>query len=101
VGRYALTVAAQPTVGVLRSGVSEADNKDMSLHPVPSSVQHPVMSALVHRVPLTLLLDLASPAGPESARILARETADLSWLSGLPCTVTADRSLRPVEEPGR
>ena len=41
------------------------------------------MVALARRVPLTLLLDLASPAGPESARIHARETADLSWLAGL------------------
>jgi hypothetical protein len=46
------------------------------------------MSALGHRVPLTLLLDLASPTGPESARIFAPETADLSWLAGLPCGVT-------------
>jgi hypothetical protein len=41
------------------------------------------MTALARHVPLTLLLDLASPAGPESARIHARETADLSWLTGL------------------
>ena len=59
----------------------------MSLHQVPS-VPHPVMSALGHRVPLTLLLDPASPTGPESARIFARETADLSWLAGLPSAVT-------------
>jgi hypothetical protein len=45
------------------------------------------MVALASRVPLTLLLDLASPAGPESARIHARETADLSWLAGLPGSV--------------
>ncbi len=31
-------------------------------------------------VPLTLLLDLADPAGPDSARHFANETADLAWL---------------------
>jgi len=43
---------------------------------------------LVHRtktmlrdgVPLTLLLDLADPAGPDSARHFASEPADLAWL---------------------
>ncbi len=45
------------------------------------------MTALSRRVPLTLLLDLVSPTGPESARIYARETADLSWLVGLPDSV--------------
>lgn len=41
------------------------------------------MTALVRRVPLTLLLDLADPQGPDSAVILATETADLSWMAGL------------------
>jgi hypothetical protein len=45
------------------------------------------MTALARRVPLTLLLDLVSPTGPESARIYARETADLSWLAGLPHSI--------------
>lgn len=45
------------------------------------------MTALARRVPLTLLLDLAAPTGPDSARIHARETADLSWLAGLPGSV--------------
>ena len=31
-------------------------------------------------IPLTLLLDLADPAGPDSAGRFASETADLSWL---------------------
>ncbi len=31
-------------------------------------------------VPLTLLLDLADPAGPDSAGHFANETADLAWL---------------------
>lgn len=31
-------------------------------------------------VPLTLLLDLADPAGPDSARHFASEPADLAWL---------------------
>jgi hypothetical protein len=41
------------------------------------------MAALAARVPLTLLADLADPTGPDSRRILATETADLSWLSDL------------------
>jgi hypothetical protein len=41
------------------------------------------MAALAARVPLTLLADLADPAGPDSRRILATETADLSWLADL------------------
>jgi hypothetical protein len=56
-------------------------------YPAPPTALHPVMVALARRVPLTLLLDLASPAGPGSARIHARETADLSWLAGLPGSV--------------
>lgn len=44
---------------------------------------HPVMAALAARVPLTLLADLADPAGPDSRRILASEVADLSWLRDL------------------
>ena len=59
----------------------------MTLHPAPPTALHPVMVALASRVPLTLLLDLASPDGPESARIHARETAALSWLDGLPGSV--------------
>ena len=43
-----------------------------------------MMSVLAQGVPLTLLLDLAATDGPESSRIFARETADLSWLAGLP-----------------
>jgi hypothetical protein len=44
---------------------------------------HPVMAALADRVPLTLLMDLADPAGPDSRAVLATETADLSWLGDL------------------
>lgn len=47
------------------------------------AVTSPVMTALARRIPLTLLLDLADPDGPDSARILAAETADLSWMAGL------------------
>lgn len=37
--------------------------------------------ALLHdRIPLTLLLDLADPAGPDSAGHFDSEPADLSWL---------------------
>lgn len=31
-------------------------------------------------IPLCLLLDLADPAGPDSAARFSSETADLSWL---------------------
>ena len=55
------------------------------------AVPHPLMSVLTHGVPLTLLLDLASPGGPDSARICARETADLSWLAGLRDSVAPGR----------
>lgn len=41
------------------------------------------MSALARRVPLTLLMDLADPVGPDSRQVLATETADLSWLRDL------------------
>lgn len=44
---------------------------------------HPLMSALAGHVPMTLLMDLADPAGPDSRRILATEIADLSWLRDL------------------
>jgi hypothetical protein len=42
-----------------------------------------VMTALAAGVPLTLLADLADPAGPDSRHILATETADMAWLHGL------------------
>ncbi|MGZ4637555.1 MAG: hypothetical protein ACXV2J_00690 [Actinomycetes bacterium] len=44
---------------------------------------HPVMAALATGCPLTLLVDLADPHGPDSRRIMAREHADMAWLAGL------------------
>ena len=44
---------------------------------------HPVMTALATGVPLSLLADLAAPAGPDSRHIYDTETADLSWLRDL------------------
>jgi hypothetical protein len=41
------------------------------------------MAALAARVPVTLLMDLADPAGPDSRAVIATETADLSWLGDL------------------
>lgn len=41
------------------------------------------MSVLAAGIPLSLLVDLADEAGPDSARILRREVADTSWLDGL------------------
>ena len=44
---------------------------------------HPVMAALSQGVPITLLMDLADPAGPDSRTALATEVADLGWLRDL------------------
>jgi hypothetical protein len=44
---------------------------------------HPVMAALSRGIPITLLLDLAEPAGPDSRAVLSTEVADLSWLRDL------------------
>lgn len=41
------------------------------------------MAALARGIPLTLLLDLAEPAGPDSRGLLALETADLHWIRDL------------------
>lgn len=38
------------------------------------------LTMLSDGVPLTLLLDLADPAGPDSAGHFANERADLTWL---------------------
>ncbi len=54
---------------------------------------HPVMTALAAGVPLSLLADLANPAGPDSRRIYDTETADLSWLQDLVFPATS-RSAR-------
>lgn len=68
---------------------SRADNPVV----LPADV-HPVMTALAQGVPLTLLLDLADPAGPESARILAAETADLAWMAELAFPAVAPEPAR-------
>lgn len=56
------------------------------------------MAALVAGVPLTLLLDLADPAGPDSRSIVATEVADLSWLRDLayPAPDASPREERPA-----
>jgi hypothetical protein len=41
------------------------------------------MAALAAHLPLTLLLDLADPSGPDSRDIVSTEVADLSWLHDL------------------
>jgi hypothetical protein len=41
------------------------------------------MAALSRGVPLTLLMDLADPAGPDSRTVLSTEVADLGWLRDL------------------
>lgn len=65
---------------------SDVETVGMTLDPGPD----PVMSALSRHVPVTLLMDLADPAGPDSRRILATEIADMSWLRDL---AFADTSL--------
>jgi hypothetical protein len=61
---------------------------------------HPVLAALSRGVPLTLLLDLADPAGPDSRTIHATETADLSWLAGLAYPAGGTGSTRRTGSPG-
>ena len=39
-----------------------------------------VMTLLAEHVPLSLLLDLAPPGGPDSAAIMRAEPADTSWV---------------------
>jgi hypothetical protein len=60
-------------------GTRNADNEQVTQLPRP----HPVMAALAAGCPLTLLIDLTDPHGPDSKRIMAREHADMSWLKGL------------------
>lgn len=64
-------------VSRLKAGAADADAAVVTPPP------HPMMAALVAGVPLSLLMDLAGVAGPDSARILRREVADTSWLRGL------------------
>lgn len=54
------------------------------------------MTALAAGVPLTLLVDLADPSGPDSRHINATEAADLTWLRDLayPFPDTVERSER-------
>ena len=58
----------------------------MTALPVPrSQVDLPLLAARVTamleaRVPLTLLIDLAEPAGPRSHDLYATEQADTDWL---------------------
>ena len=58
------------------------DTSPADLEGVMSTV-HPVMAALAQGVPLTLLMDLADPSGPDSRTVLATEVADLGWLRDL------------------
>lgn len=60
-------------------GVAAAEGPRVAVH----RSTHPVMVALSRGVPLTLLMDLADPAGPDSRDIAAGELADLSWLRDL------------------
>ena len=48
-----------------------------------SPAAHPVMTALARGIPITLLMDLLDPSGPDSRMVLATETADLGWLRDL------------------
>jgi hypothetical protein len=57
------------------------------------------MAALAAGVPLTLLLDLADPSGPDSRTNVATEVADLSWLrdQANPDAATSTRAERPAD----
>ena len=44
---------------------------------------HRVLTALARGIPVSLLVDLLDPAGPDSRTVLATETADLGWLRDL------------------
>ena len=81
-------------IGCSRCVSGPADITDVTLH----RATHPVMAALAARVPLTLLLDLADPAGPDSRHVLATEVADLSWLGELayPSRSPVARAERPA-----
>ncbi len=46
----------------------------------PEGLVDRTRALLEAHVPLSLLLDLADPAGPDSAGHFVAETADLSWL---------------------
>lgn len=48
-----------------------------------------VLRALARGIPLTLLADLADPAGPDSRHVYATETADLGWLRDLAYPTTS------------
>jgi hypothetical protein len=77
---------------VISRGVPRVDTSGV----VANQNVHPVMAALAARVPVTLLMDLADPAGPDSRAVIATETADLSWLGDLAYPVgdpVADRSV--------
>ena len=57
----------------------------------------PVMHILEQGVPLTLLLDLLSPADPH--RLYHDEDADLGWIPFNPPTGLRHRSASPVAVP--
>ncbi len=46
----------------------------------PSQQDDPVMDLLGAHLPLSLIMDLAMPAGPHSRDLLTAEPADTSWL---------------------
>ena len=60
---------------------------------------HPVMTALARGVPISLLMDLADPAGPDSRTVLSTEVADLGWLRDL-AFPTAAAAAEPSAESG-
>ena len=77
--RTGLSGWRRPHLIDLQIRLGNADDNKVTQLPRP----HPVMAALADGCPLTLLIDLTDPRGPDSKRILAREHADMSWLRGL------------------
>ena len=65
-----------------------------------SPAAHPVMTALARGIPVTLLMDLLDPSGPDSRAVLATETADLGWLRDLAFPAGPGQD-RPADVSGR
>jgi hypothetical protein len=56
-----------------------AQSPEVAMRPIPDPLR-----LLERGVPVTLLVDLLDPRGPDSARIYAVEGADTAWVRRLP-----------------
>jgi len=68
----------------MRTEYAATAEQDGTEVPVPRAdrpdIDAEVMGALAQHVPLTLLLDLSEPAGPDSREIAAVEGGSADWL---------------------